>query len=285
MRAGVGVAIAAAVAVAVAAALAVVLALALRPADPSPRRPAPAPAPARLAAPGDVDCVVTYSVTTPCSGDCWEAWEDITGWVTTPPAGAGQPCPPLVTSASCARSMPCSCRASDLPLSAEASVTTCGDGCDFLPPGETCFLQCSAPGLTMRGLPEMTCANGTWAYSGFPPACDAPAAACPPVLAVRGEGSCGGNGVVVLPGSTCVGATHGDECAIACAAGFYVPAGGATEATCVDGTWSAPLACAPQAGCVASSPYASPGTGDTCAGTGCSAAPVVGLLPPSALLP
>lgn len=221
----------------------------------------------RLLAPGDVDCSVTYSATTPCEGDCWTAYQQYQGSITQEPAGNGKPCPPLQISVSCNREMPCLCKGEDLPITAANSLTTCND-CTYLAPGETCYMACADAGMTMMGLPEITCANGTWAFAGLPPSCNPVAATCPPVLGISGTG-CANNGIVVQPGSTCVGAVEGDTCQIACSAGFGVPATASYMARCSNGAWvdlvtekPTTLECAPQAACVA-------GGADTCAGPVC----------------
>lgn len=217
----------------------------------------------------DVDCSVSYSVSTPCEGDCWDAWQFYTGTVVVPPAGNGAPCPPLLISISCAGEMPCLCKGADLPLPAAASVTTCND-CALMVNGETCYVACQQPGMTMLGTPALTCANGTWAYAGLAPTCNAAIAQCPPVMNV-GAGTCANNGVIVAPGSVCIGAGPGDVCSISCMAGFAVDAGDAWVATCTGGSWTdaagnpATLACTSQANCVATSGNTSGGTGDTCA--------------------
>ena len=221
---------------------------------------------------GNIDCSVTYHQVSPCSGDCWSAYATYAGTVVQQPEGDGAPCPPLVISISCAGSMPCECRGADLPIAPRNSLTTCND-CSYLAPGETCFLACAEPHLQMSGTPEITCANGVWALAGLPPSCSPQLAMCPSVMNVN-TGSCSNNGVLVQPGSTCVGAVEGDVCNISCAAGFSIVDGGVVSAVCHDGVWCdkeslqpTQLACASQAGCVSGTGSY---TGDTCAGNaGC----------------
>ena len=211
---------------------------------------------------GDINCSVTYTMTQPCEGDCWSAYAFYEGTVSVPPAGNGAPCPPLAISISCAGEMPCLCKGADLPITAANSVTTCND-CTYLQPNEVCYLRCADPGSVMMGTPEITCANGTWAFAGLMPTCSPVVAQCPAVMNVASPAGCGAaanNGIVVQPGGTCVGATNGDTCTISCLAGYAIAPGGAATASCADGTWSAPLVCAPQEGCVGW------GGDDTCAG-------------------
>lgn len=226
---------------------------------------------AAAAATTNVDCSVSWKLSAPCSGDCWAAYEFFDGTVVVPPAGNGAPCPPLHMSVSCAGSMPCLCKGADLPITPAQSLTTCND-CTYLAPGETCFLACADPSTqVMMGVPELTCANGTWAFGGLPPSCNAAVATCPPVMNL-GSG-CTANGIIVQPGATCVDAGPGDTCAISCAAGFALPRGGVASATCINGSWTAAdgtpttLQCARQSACVGGGSGADT---DTCAGTaGC----------------
>lgn len=243
---------------------------------------------ATVTAPGDVNCSVSYTATSPCAGDCWTAYQNYTGTVVQEPAGNGAPCPPLVISVSCNQTMPCMCMGADLPITAANQVTTCND-CTYLAPGESCYLACADAGMTMSGTPEITCMNGTWAYAGLPPTCNPVIATCPPVMNVS-AGSCSNNGVIVQPGSTCVGAGPGDACFITCQAGYAIPPTAVASATCLNGVWTdfgsgaaVTLACAAQAACVSGTGTF---TGDTCAGASCPATPSAGFgrVPPGSLL-
>lgn len=207
-----------------------------------------------------VDCVVDWTVTTACEGDCWAAEQVEQGTVVTQPANGGAACPPLTRTVSCAHTMPCVCRGIALPITAENSVTTCND-CDYMAPGDTCHLTCVDPSLIMSGTPAIVCANGMWAFGGLLPTCNAAIAQCPPVLASGGACSGEGAGVILRPGSVCAGAREGDVCSISCAAGFALAPGAAAAATCRSGAWDAPLVCVPQLNCV--TPNGQP---DACAG-------------------
>jgi hypothetical protein len=167
------------------------------------------------------------------------------------------------------------CMGSQLPISLAASVTTCNN-CDYLAPGESCYLACLDPSMTMSGMPEITCANGTWAFAGLPPTCNPVLATCPPIMNIN-SGHCTNNGIIVQPNSTCVGAVEGDVCNISCQAGYAVPPTAAHVARCHWGSWTdmntgAPvvLECAAQALCVANTGTF---TGDTCVGEVCPTTP------------
>jgi hypothetical protein len=224
----------------------------------------------------NVDCSVTCWFSSPCNGDCWNATREQTCAIVHTNTGSGTPCPPLVSNVDCNDTMPCVCLGSDLTAFLEGrSITTCTD-CTLVAPGNACFLVCENTSLTMQGVPEATCVNGTWAWAGLPATCVAALASCPTIQIGDASAGCLNSGVVLGPTGICSNAREGDVCNISCMSGYSIPstdvvAGATSSAYCVHGSWSsdpsvvvqAQLTCRPQAGCAGSA--ANGNNGDTCA--------------------
>lgn len=197
-------------------------------------------------------CVVYWSVTTACTGDCRGAYQEQVVSSVTEATGGGAPCGAEVgdvRTVACddgdVANTPCSCDAAAMTLSGDdgpyvpffdaETAQTCG-ACDAVPSGSACYITClpSAAG-TLSGARSITCVNGQWALPQFVPSCAPAAATCTAVLEDDSR--------LWAPGSECVGAANGDVCAVVCRPG-YVPAGaGSTRATCSDGEWDRAVSC------------------------------------------